>query len=267
MVMLLSKNKPVILIDSSYYVFYRYFATMRWFTFQKKTFDIDTITENEEFIQFFTKHVESDLQKICKKWKTSIENLIFCTDCQRCNIWRNDIFPEYKGSRVQNNNFNNKIFNIFSDFVTDKDIKKVWLERLEADDIVYLCLKKLKNKISRIHIITNDNDYLQLASDNVTISNMQFKDITLRGSKNPQVDLYFKTIFGDKSDNIQRISPTITKEKAQELSNLTEKEIMDWMIENNLYEKFQFNLSLISFEYIPKSYIDEFNKTIVFEII
>lgn len=32
----LDYSKNIILIDSSYYVFYRYFATLRWFLFQKK---------------------------------------------------------------------------------------------------------------------------------------------------------------------------------------------------------------------------------------
>ena len=37
------KDKNIILIDSSYYVFHRYFATYRWFTFQKIDVAIDDI--------------------------------------------------------------------------------------------------------------------------------------------------------------------------------------------------------------------------------
>jgi 5'-3' exonuclease len=253
------KNKSVVLIDGSYYVFYRYFATMRWFTFQKKEFNIETITENQEFVASFIKHLESDLKKICKKWNTDINNLIFCTDCQRCKIWRNDIYKEYKGTRVQNANFNGKIFNVFTDYLQKKGIKKIWFERLEADDVIYLIQNKLKTVFSsHIIIITNDNDYLQLADVGITIMNMQFKDITQRGTKNARHDLYAKAIYGDKSDNIQKIVSFITKEKAVQLAQLGELELKQWLVENNLEDKFKFNMKLISFEHIPIEYEKKF---------
>ena len=56
---------------SSYYVFYRYFATLRWFLFQKKEFDRFFIQElSEEFDIFifdFTKITNPELSKIVKK--------------------------------------------------------------------------------------------------------------------------------------------------------------------------------------------------------
>lgn len=254
-----NQNNPVVLIDSSYYVFYRYFATMRWFTFQKKEFDVETIADNQEFIDSFIKHFESDLKKICKKWKTDVKNIIFCTDCQRCKIWRNDIFKEYKGSRIQNVNFNGKIFNIFNDYLDQHKIKKIWGDRLEADDVIYLIQNKLKKTTKAgIVIITNDNDYLQLADTGISIINMQYKDITLRGTKDPMVDLYNKAIYGDKSDNIPKIASFITKEKALQLASLNSKDLKEWLIENNLLDKFNFNINLISFEKIPTEYVKKF---------
>ena len=257
-------SKPIVLIDSGYYVFYRYFATMRWFVFQKKEFDISTITENEEFVSSFMKHSESDIKKICRKWKTIPGNIVFCTDCQRSNIWRNDLYKDYKGSRVQNTNFNAKIFNVFNDYVMKKHLKKIGFERLEADDIVYLIQKQIKNiSKSEIVIISNDNDYLQLANDDrISILNMQFKDITLRGSQNARCDLVNKAIYGDKSDNIHKIASFITKEKALELSVLEQSELQKWIDDNNLNEKFDFNMSLVSFEKIPENLIENFYKTI-----
>lgn len=258
-----SKNKSIILIDASYYVFYRYFATIRWFTFQKKVFDVSNVTENSEYVENFLKHLSSDLKKICKKWKTDINNIVFCTDCQRCKIWRNDIYKDYKASRVQNLNFNNNIFNIFNDYISKNNIQKIWFERLEADDIIYLTQRRLKQITdNKIVIITNDNDYLQLAAENINIINMQFKDITLRGQQNAKIDLYIKAIYGDKSDNIQKIASFITKEKAHVISKLDEKDMYKWLDENNVLNKFNFNMKLISFENIPSEYVNEFNKNI-----
>lgn len=252
-------NKPIVLIDCSYYVFYRYFATMRWFMFQKKELNMEDIIENDLYIASFIKHMDSDLKKICKKWKTDIENIVFCTDCQRCNIWRNDLYKDYKGSRIQNANFNSGIFNIVSDYIKEKELNNIACDRLEADDIIYLMQKKLKN-ISKndIVIISNDNDYLQLADERTTIMNMQFKDITQRGQRNAKNDLYHKAIYGDKSDNILKIAPFITKEKAIEISQMGSEEMKKWLKDNDLLDKFLFNMNLISFDKIPKKYSDQF---------
>ena len=254
-----SGDKPIILIDGSYYVFYRYFATVRWFTFQKKEFDVNEITENPEYIESFIKHLDSDLKKICKKWKTDINNIVFCTDCQRCKIWRNDLYKDYKASRVQNVNFNNKIFTTFSEHIQQRGIKKIWFERLEADDVIYLIQRKLKKAHNNdVIIITNDNDYLQLADEKIHIINMQFKDITQRGHKNAKYDLLNKAIYGDKSDNIQKLAPFITKEKASQICQMDEKEVKKWLKDNDLLERFEFNMKLISFENIPKEFVDDF---------
>jgi 5'-3' exonuclease len=260
----IDKSKPVILIDGSYYVFYRYFATLRWFAFQKKDIDIQNIIENKEYIESFVKHINSDIKKLCKKWKTDTNNIIFCTDCQRCKIWRNDLYKEYKGTRVQNANFNSKIFNIFNEYVQKHNFKKVLFERLEADDIIYLIQNKLKPIInSSIIIVTNDNDYLQLVDKNIIIMNMQFKDISLRGNKNPKINLNYKALYGDKSDNIPKIASFLTKDKALTLAELIDLDLNKWLIDNNIFDKFMFNMHLISFEYIPLEYVNKFYENIV----
>jgi 5'-3' exonuclease len=111
---------------------------------------------------------------------------------------------------------------------------------------------------TKIVIITNDNDYLQLADTNIIIMNMQFKDITLRGTQNARCDLHCKAIYGDKSDNIQKIASFITKDSAKNLSQLSDIELKKWLHENGLVEKFAFNMNLISFENIPSDYVKRF---------
>ena len=110
----------------------------------------------------------------------------------------------------------------------------------------------------KIIIITNDNDYLQLADKNVNIINMQMKDITSRGTKNSQVDLFIKAIIGDKSDNIPKISSYMTKDKALSIAMMTEQERFIWLKEKNLLDKFNLNMNLISFDNIPKELVTDF---------
>jgi len=255
---ILNNNKNIILIDSSYYVFYRYFATYKWYVMQKK----NNYSE-KEFADSFIKHMSSDIKKITKKWKTNINNIIFCADCPRSKIWRNDYYKDYKITRQQNQNFNQNIFNIFNNYISINKINTICINRLEADDIVYLIHKKIINNLlnNNIIIITNDNDYLQLITNKTEIVNMQFKNIKLRTKCNNGIsNLYYKALLGDKSDNIPKISNIINKELALELSTYTFESLTNWLIEKNIIDKFMFNLKLISFEYIPVEYVDIFNK-------
>lgn len=256
-------DKNIILIDTSYYVFHRYFATYRWFTYQKIDVSIDSIVNNSVFIEAFYKHFQNDMKKICKKWNTTMANILFCMDCMRCDIWRNDIFDQYKATRTQSQNFNKKIFPIFYEHISKLKIQSLSYERLEGDDIIYLTQNMLKKSLhsTNIIIITNDNDFLQLIDENVNIYNMQFKDLKSRGTNNPQTDLLVKAIYGDRSDNIPKIGTGMTKEKALTIASMPEEERNEFLKENKMYDKFMFNMKLISFDNIPKEYITKFNKS------
>ena len=256
----------IILIDCSYYVFHRYFATYRWFSFQNIDVVIDDIINNEVFITAFYKHINNDIKKICKKWNTNKNNIVFCVDCQRTDIWRNDIYNTYKATRVQKNNFNKKIFSIFNDYMKTLDFKHISQDRLEGDDVIYLSQKMIKNQLELLKIndidiiiITNDNDFLQLVDKQVLVYNMQFKELVKRGYNNPKIDLLFKAIYGDKSDNITKIGAGITKEKALMLSNMQDIEREKYIKDNGYEDKFRLNMMLISFENIPKEHTDIFN--------
>ena len=263
-----NKNN-IILIDSSYYVFHRYFATYRWFSFQNINVSVDDIINNNIFINAFYKHINNDIKKLCKKWNTNKENIVFCVDCQRAEIWRNDIYNTYKATRTQKNNFNKKIFSIFNEYINSLGFKYISQDRLEGDDVIYLSQKMIKTHLELfknnnidIIIITNDNDFLQLVDTHVHIYNMQFKELMKRGLNNPKLDLLFKAIYGDKSDNIPKIGSDITKEKALMLSNMREDEREKYIKDNGYEDKFLLNMKLISFENIPNEYTEKFSNNI-----
>lgn len=260
-----NKNN-IILIDSSYYVFHRYFATYRWFSFQNIDVSIENIVSNEVFINAFYKHINNDIKKLCKKWNTNKNNIVFCLDCQRAEIWRNDIYNTYKATRIQKTNFNKKIFNIFNEYIKSLGFQYLSQYRLEGDDVIYLSQKMIKKHLDALNdtdiniiIIANDNDFLQLVDKKVLVYNMQFKELVKRGYNDPKVDLLFKAIYGDKSDNISKIGAGITKEKALMLSNMLDIEREKYIKENGYEDKFRLNMNLISFENIPTEYTDVFN--------
>ena len=185
-------TKPVILIDQSYYIFNRYYATYNWY--RRKTdeeLDFENINENSEFILAFFRHFENDMKKLLKKYKTVKSNVIFCIDCCRCDIWRNAIYPDYKMSRSKKTNFNSIVFILFKNYISNYDYNYCEYNNLEADDVVYLIQKKIKDEFKdlQIVIITNDNDYLQMYDTNINIYNIQFKYLSLRIKKKPIIEL------------------------------------------------------------------------------
>lgn len=255
-------SKPIILIDQSYYVFNRYYATCNWYSHQKeKNFDLENIDNNTDFIMAFFRHFENDINKILKKYKTVKSNIIFCCDCSRCEIWRNQIYKDYKSTRVKKENFSKTIFNLFKNYISNNDFISCESDNLEADDITYIIQRKIKDEFRNysIIIITNDNDYLQMYDMNTTIINMQFKDISLRIQTNPIIELEFKIIYGDKSDNIPKIQTGLKKNDAFKLANMSKEDRYKYLNEHNLMDKYLLNKKLVDLREIPEKLINDFN--------
>jgi len=251
-------HKPIVLIDTSYYIFFRYFATLKWCGFQKKEFDIETIHLNEEFLSYFHKHFQNDIKKITKKWKTISSNIYLSCDCPKTSIWRHSIYSSYKSNRTSNSNFTLDCFHTLKDSITN--YTKFFSESLEADDIIAILHKKIRTINSKypIIIITNDNDYLQLSDDNTSIFNMQFKDIVERSQfDSPDKNLFFKIVLGDKSDNIPKIT-SIKKSEIEKITNKSKEERDNWIEKSDFKELYYKNLQLISFDYIPNDLKERF---------
>jgi 5'-3' exonuclease len=234
---------PIILIDCSYYIFYRYFATSKWISFQSNN-------ENIDFLKSFEKHFENDLKKLSKRFKTTKSNIYFGVDCFRTTIWRNEFLNCYKQNRVDNPDFDRTIFDYFKTTLATKyKLKLISSDHLEADDIIALIHKQITNKINTV-IITNDSDYVQLQNSNTIIVNMQLKDITIK--HNIENYTIYKALTGDKSDNIKRVGK-ITKVNAGNLIKKPVKEIYKWLEDNKLLNEFNNNMKLIDFNYIPEN--------------
>jgi len=258
---IVSKTHPIILIDNSYYIFNRYFATVRWFKQREEDCELnhEKIIENKEFIIAFIKHFEADMKKLTKKFKTNKSNIIFCIDCPRGEIWRNQFYDKYKQSRIKKDNFNSDIFDLFENYLNINKFQVCKYDNLEADDIVYLMQKQLNNiKEIRIIIITNDGDYLQMYSDNVKIFNMQLKDLSLKINYNPKTELLLKIIIGDKSDNIPKIQAGMRKDNALKIALMTEDDRIKYLTTHNILDIYNLNKKLIDLNEIPEIIVKNF---------
>ena len=94
-----------ILIDGSYFVFFRYHAILNWFRLSHSNDDISKADQHPDFIAKFKKTFITSFQEISKK--LNIENPIFIVgkDCPRQGIWRMKHFQTYKGHRTNEDSF------------------------------------------------------------------------------------------------------------------------------------------------------------------
>ena len=156
----LNPELPVILIDTSYWLYYRFFSLRNWYAraypdnyINKTTNDISTETstettnnfnnnfnkdfniehnwlEDEIFMTKYKKLFVENIKKICKKFNTKMENVVFCIDCSHNTIWRHTI--------INNENEKNKL-----------EIEKKKIENEK---------KKLENKDNKDNKDNNNDD-------------------------------------------------------------------------------------------------------------
>ena len=231
-------NPTFIFVDGSYYNFYRYYALTNWWKNAFPEEPLEDPYQNEKFVEKFKKiHVET-LQQIPKKLKldkkfrkTFIEHvqkiskklginkldvepiLIVGKDCKRENIWRNELFPQYKATRTNDGFKGGPFFKMaYEEDLFGKGGAKAILKhpKLEADDCIAISVKHVIKRYPdcTIYIITSDRDYLQLNAPNVDLYNLSFKNIADKSSiGDPKSDLEIKIIMGDSSDNIPSVFP------------------------------------------------------------
>jgi len=89
------EGTPVLLIDASYFVFYRYYATQRWFMFRSQRANPPTeppAPSDPVFLEAFAKQARNEISRLISDWGACPENTVFCCDCSRGAIWRTAVF-------------------------------------------------------------------------------------------------------------------------------------------------------------------------------
>ena len=180
-----SSEKPnFILIDGSYFIFFRFYAILSWFKLAKKDQTIDKENppcDNEEFMAKFIKTFKSKMTDIPKKLKIKNPIVLVGKDCPRKTIWRMKHLQTYKANRVYDDSFLGGPF--FAKTYNDNLFQKggattiFSYPQLEADDCLAILTKNIVSKYpaANIYIITSDMDYLQLAQPNVHLYDLKFK--------------------------------------------------------------------------------------------
>jgi 5'-3' exonuclease len=240
---------------------------MQWWNVAKKDEPLDVPGENAEFVDKFKSTFVEKLKEIPKKCginpkKTEVVIKV-ARDCPRHDIWRKEIFPEYKANRNYEGFQGGPFFAMAYDenlFGQAGAATTMMHPHLEADDCIAISIKEqLKARpTDEIYIIASDHDYLQLVAPNVHILNLRFKHLadSKTGSYDAAKNLFIKTVMGDTSDNIPGIFPKcgyVTAKKCYENPEFYKKKQID-----SSAALFARNNQIINFNEIPKHLIAEF---------
>jgi 5'-3' exonuclease len=266
-------NPTFIFIDGSYFCFYRYHSLLTWWknAYPEQSDVLLDPYQNQQFVDKFKKTFVENVSKIPKSLKldkTDKPIIIVGRDCKRENIWRNELFPNYKGTRANGSEdgfMGGPFFKMAYEeqlFIQGGARSILKHPKLEADDCIAITVKHLLKQYPacNIYIITSDKDYLQLAQERVHLYNLAFKDLTEQKSctGDANCDLFCKIVTGDVSDNIPSVFPKCgpkTALKYFENKDLFEKKLLESSVFQTQYE---LNRKIIDFNYIPEELVNEF---------
>lgn len=264
-----------IFIDGSYFIFYRLFALINWWKLSHKDEPYTNLHVNQEFVEKFKSIFIQKLREIPKKLKINqkVDKLFMYVgkDCPQETIWRHKYIKNYKSNRPDYEDADNKPGEFFKIVYHNNpenlfqkaipNIKLLNLSHLEADDCIALYVRELLSTkpYDEAIIITSDKDYLQLAQQRLYIYDLRYNSLLDKMQfEEPKLELLYKIILGDKSDNIPSIFPKCgTKKALYYCENFFEFE--DKLKENNEYiERYKLNKILIDFNEIPNELQNEF---------
>jgi len=266
-------NPTFIFIDGSYFCFYRYHSLLTWWknAYPEQSDVLLDPYQNQQFVDKFKKTFVENVYKIPKSLKldkTDKPIIIVGKDCKRDNIWRNELFPNYKGNRANGSEdgfMGGPFFKMAYEeqlFIQGGARSILKHPKLEADDCIAITVKHLLKEYPacNIYIITSDKDYLQLAQERVHLYNLAFKDLTEQKSctGDSNCDLFCKIVTGDVSDNIPSVFPKCgpkTALKYFENKDLFEKKLLE---SNAFQTQYELNRKIIDFNYIPEELVNEF---------
>jgi 5'-3' exonuclease len=266
----------LILIDTSYTIFYRFFATIRWYSLaNKEEYQLiknDTNYnwyDNKIFIEKYEKMFLEAIIKLIKKKTFYSPNsyVLFCLDTPKEHLWRMKIQCDYKSNRIMKtcDATNIKLFFNYTYTIiipnlikTYKNINQLQISNIEADDIIGVICLYIKNKDLnyKIYLISSDNDFYQLGFKNLSFINYKSKKELILSIEEAKYELNKKILFGDKSDCIPSIIKKRIKNKIELLEN--ENILLKYLNDNPESKKqYEINKKMIDFNNIPSEYYNK----------
>ena len=228
----------VLIIDTSYIVFAKYYAALNWYkTYVDRNPDIPTIVHNSTFTAKYSANFERCVARVCARFGVQGGNVVFAKDCSKSSVWRRQLFDAYKASRMHNGLFNREIFAFTYGTLVPSLIRAhggavVGTETAEADDVIAIVHRHVRDKLRRLAVIlSNDNDSIQLLDAGTRITNLMNCDVGgRRGALTPEQYLLCRIISGDRSDNIPSVFPYCGMKTAARMVTQSTREQLDALV-------------------------------------
>jgi len=157
--------------------------------------------------------------------------------CDSGNVWRREVFPNYKASRKTTREKSGHdwttIFEIMSKIKNElkehMPYKVIELDTAEADDIIAVLVKKYINQ--KILILSGDKDFIQLHNNRVKQYNPVLSKFVGQG-ETPSIYIKEHILKGDRSDGIPNVlSDDDVFVEGRRQRPLTKKKIASWVDE------------------------------------
>ena len=260
----LNLDAPIVLLDWSFIVFWRFFATKSWYIRVRPAPGVDDppmiLSSEHAFVESFTRSFVKSIETIRKKYGAPKGNVVALMDAPRATLWRKAIFPTYKDNRdFKKSPIERDFFVIAERLQAQLGVQGVRMDTLEADDLAYLFKRSLvplgaKNVV----MVTDDNDWGQLACDEIRVRNVEDKDIGVRCGVLQQ-----KILCGDPGDNIppafKRCGKVTGARYAADACALE-----SFFVKNPEARcTFERNRKLIDLSCIPQVHVDAFESAVV----
>ena len=225
----------------------------------------NAVDMNEDFVRHM---ILNSLRGHNKKFRKEYGQMVIA--CDSSNVWRRQVFPNYKAGRKKNREKSEHdwefIFDVLAKIKQEiKDFlpyKVIAVESAEADDIIATLCKRTNEKVL---ILSGDKDFIQLHNDRVKQYNPVLNKFVGKG-ENPVIYIREHILKGDRSDGIPNIlSDDNVFIEGRRQTPLSKKKIEGWVNEvvptftEEQQKNYDRNRKLIDLSCLPKEIEDKIN--------
>ena len=218
----------------------------------------NAVEMNEDFVRHM---ILNSLRGHNKKFRKEYGQMVIA--CDSSNVWRKQVFPNYKAGRKANRAKSEHdwefIFDVLAKIKQEiKDFlpyKVIAVESAEADDIIATLCKRTNEKVL---ILSGDKDFIQLHNDRIKQYNPVLNKFVGKG-ENPIIYIREHILKGDRSDGIPNIlSDDNVFIEGRRQTPLSKKKIEGWLNEvlptftEEQEKNYLRNRQLIDLSFVPE---------------
>ena len=204
-----------------------------------------------------------------KKFRKDYGEMVIA--CDSGKVWRRQAFPNYKAGRKANREKSEHNWELIFDILarvkdeikTFLPYKVIELETAEADDIIAVLCRRIKEKIL---ILSGDKDFIQLHNERIRQYNPVLNKFVGK-DENPSLYIREHILRGDRSDGIPNVlSDDNVFIEGRRQTPLSKKKIEAWVNEvvptftEEQQKNYERNRQLIDLNCIPKELEDKINR-------